>query len=355
MKVTDDDNVEHAVGRHDVRPAEGEGTGDRARLLRRRRQGAVRRRRLVRHGRRRPYRSEWLHADHRPRQGRDQVRRRMDLDHRSREPRGRPSRRRGSGGDRGAAFQMGRAAVAGRRAEARQGAGESRHPGLHGRQGGEVVDARRRRVRRRDPAHRHRQDPEDRRCGNSSRAIACRPIDAGASTALGKGSKKRRRSGTLQRQDMAYYPERRVSKAAVWSRRLAVFSAVLFVVGGDRASARPAGNAGLPCGAWRCRGAGRAALFCLAAEAFRGSGTTAMSAAATLPSPSWLRCGGARALRAARSTAAYAIRSSPTFRPTSTIRRHLSAAAKARTGGHERNPAVHGRSRRGCSWTSIRW
>ena len=34
-----------------------------------------------------------LHADHRPRQGRDQVGRRMDLVDRPREPRGRPSRR----------------------------------------------------------------------------------------------------------------------------------------------------------------------------------------------------------------------------------------------------------------------
>ena len=35
------------------------------------------------------------------------------------------------------------------------------HTGLHGGQGGEVVDARRRRLRRRDPAHGDRQDPED--------------------------------------------------------------------------------------------------------------------------------------------------------------------------------------------------
>ena len=36
--------------------------------------------------------SERLHADHRSRQGRDQVGRRVDLDHRHREPGRRPSR-----------------------------------------------------------------------------------------------------------------------------------------------------------------------------------------------------------------------------------------------------------------------
>ncbi len=60
-----------------------------------------------------------LHADHRPRQGRDQVRRRMDIVDRSRKPRGRPSRCRRGGGDRRAAPAVGRAAAADRRAQAR--------------------------------------------------------------------------------------------------------------------------------------------------------------------------------------------------------------------------------------------
>ena len=107
MKVTDDDEREHALERQDLRPAEGARAGGGARLLWRRRRGAVRRGRLVRHRRCRPYRPERLHADHRPRQGRHQVGRRMDFDHRPREPGRRPSRRRRGRGDRRAAFADG--------------------------------------------------------------------------------------------------------------------------------------------------------------------------------------------------------------------------------------------------------
>ena len=62
------------------------------RLLQGRRRRDPRRGRLLRHRRRRHHRSVRLHADHRPRQGRDQVRRRVDLLDRHREPRRRPSR-----------------------------------------------------------------------------------------------------------------------------------------------------------------------------------------------------------------------------------------------------------------------
>ena len=72
--------------------------------------------RLLRHRRRRHHGPLRLHADHRPLQGRDQVRRRMDFLDRSREPRGRPSQGRRSRGDRRPPSQMGRAAAARRRA-----------------------------------------------------------------------------------------------------------------------------------------------------------------------------------------------------------------------------------------------
>ena len=116
-----------------------------------------------------------LPADHRPLQGRDQVRRRMDFVDRSGEPRGRPPEGGGSRGDRRASSEMGRAAAADRAAQA----GPDRHargnPEVHGRQDRQVVDARRRAVRRRHSAHRHRQDPEDRAARPSSRTTASRP------------------------------------------------------------------------------------------------------------------------------------------------------------------------------------
>ena len=71
-------------------------------------------RRLLRHRRRLDHRPPRLHADHRPRQGRDQIGRRMDILDRSREPRRRSSEGRGSGGDRCQASEVGRTAAAGR-------------------------------------------------------------------------------------------------------------------------------------------------------------------------------------------------------------------------------------------------
>ena len=78
--------------------------------------------RLLRHRRRRDHRPQRLHADHRSRQGRHQVGRRVDFVDRHRKSRGRPPRRPGSGGDRRHPSQMGRAPAADRRAEGRQDA-----------------------------------------------------------------------------------------------------------------------------------------------------------------------------------------------------------------------------------------
>ena len=78
------------------------------------------RRRLVPDRRRRDHRSRRLHPDHRPLQGRDQERRRMDQLDRAREHRRRPSRRRRGGGDRRHASEMGRAAAAHRPAPRRR-------------------------------------------------------------------------------------------------------------------------------------------------------------------------------------------------------------------------------------------
>ena len=78
----------------------------------------VRQRGLVLDRRRRDHRPGRLHADHRPGQGHGALRRRMDQLDRAGECRGRPSGRRGSGGDRRASPEMGRAAAAARRAPA---------------------------------------------------------------------------------------------------------------------------------------------------------------------------------------------------------------------------------------------
>ena len=80
-----------AVRRQDLRPPQGARACGRARLLQGGARADPRRRWLFRYRRRRHHRSARLHADHRPLQGRDQVRRRMDFLDRPGEPRGRPS------------------------------------------------------------------------------------------------------------------------------------------------------------------------------------------------------------------------------------------------------------------------
>jgi acyl-CoA synthetase (AMP-forming)/AMP-acid ligase II len=124
MKIVDDDGRRTALGRQHLRqPAGARSLGD-AQLL----QGRGRRSARVR----RPRADGWfptgdvatidsrrLHADHRPQQGRDQVRRRMDQLDRSREPGHRASGGRQCGGDRRGPPEVGRAAPADRRASRR--------------------------------------------------------------------------------------------------------------------------------------------------------------------------------------------------------------------------------------------
>ena len=60
------------------------------------------------------------------------------------------------------ASEMGRAAAAGGGAEERPEGRQGRNPGFHAGQDRQMVDARRRRLRRRHPAHRDRENPENR-------------------------------------------------------------------------------------------------------------------------------------------------------------------------------------------------
>ena len=55
-----------------------------------------------------------------------------------------------------------------------ESASQGRYPRLHAGQDRQMVDAGRRGLRRRNPAHRHRQDPEDQACANGSRITCCR-------------------------------------------------------------------------------------------------------------------------------------------------------------------------------------
>ena len=108
-----------ALGRQDLRPAEGARARGRARLLPDRRATSSTRRASSTPATSPPS-TPRLHADHRPVEGRHQVRRRVDLLDRDREPRHRPSRRRRGGGDRRPPPEMGRAAAAHRRRQAGQ-------------------------------------------------------------------------------------------------------------------------------------------------------------------------------------------------------------------------------------------
>ena len=112
------------------------------------------------------------HADHRPLQGRDQVGRRMDFVDRTGKPRGRPSQSRRSRRDRRAPSEMGRAAVARHRAQGRPDREQRRDACIPRRQDRQMVDAGRRRVRRRDSAHRHRQNPKRPLCATQFKDYA---------------------------------------------------------------------------------------------------------------------------------------------------------------------------------------
>src|SRR6185312_9765301 len=85
----------------------------------------------------------------------------MDQLDRSRERGDGPSRRRRGGGDRHRPSQVGRAAAADRAEEAGRGDRQGGADRFPRRQGGEMVAARRRAVRRYDSAHRNGQDPQD--------------------------------------------------------------------------------------------------------------------------------------------------------------------------------------------------
>src|SRR3954468_17706673 len=86
----------------------------------------------------------------------------MDFLDRSGESRGRPSQGGRGRGDRRAASEVGRAAAAGRRAEARSAGQQGRDPLVHAGQDRQMVDAGRCRFRAGNPTHRHRQDSENR-------------------------------------------------------------------------------------------------------------------------------------------------------------------------------------------------
>ena len=98
-----------ALGRQVDRRARGARPVDRARVLPRRRERRQVQRRLASHRRHRRDRRARLHHDQRPRQGRDQVRRRVDLLGRAGERDHGPPGGAGGGGDRRAARALGRA------------------------------------------------------------------------------------------------------------------------------------------------------------------------------------------------------------------------------------------------------
>src|SRR6202000_1803499 len=118
------------------------------------------------------HRQPRLYGDHRPRQGRDQVRRRMDQLHRRREHRDGAPLRRLDGGDRRGASQMGRTPAAHRADQARHAGDARRDAGLSRRQDRQMVDARRRRLRGRDSAGRDGQGRQE------GRAPAIRRLQA---------------------------------------------------------------------------------------------------------------------------------------------------------------------------------
>ena len=120
LRIVDDDGVEHAVGRASMGELQVRGPWvmqsyyDNPEAA-----DALHRRRLVPHGRRRHDRSRGLHPDHRPHQGPDQVRRRVDLSRRRREPdHGPPQGARGRG-HRRAPPEVGGASARVRRARSR--------------------------------------------------------------------------------------------------------------------------------------------------------------------------------------------------------------------------------------------
>ena len=101
------------------------------------------------------------HQHHRPLQGRDQVGRRVDFVDRTGKSRGRPSQNRRSRGDRRAPSEMVGAAAPCRGAQGRPDRDQGRAAGIPQRQDRQLVAAGRCCLRRRNSAHRDRQDSED--------------------------------------------------------------------------------------------------------------------------------------------------------------------------------------------------
>ena len=110
LRLVDDDGGEVAVGRGVDRRDRGARAVDRRRATTATSSGRREvRRRLAAHRRHRGGRRARLRPDHRPHQGRDQVRRRVDLLGRARERADGPPRRDRGGGDRQARRALGRA------------------------------------------------------------------------------------------------------------------------------------------------------------------------------------------------------------------------------------------------------
>ena len=113
VKIVDEAGDALAGGWENRRAFDGPRPLDHVRLFRGRRgqRSGLRRPRLVLDRRHRHHRCAWVHGDHRPRQGHDQIRRRVDQLDRAREPGSRSPRGRRGRGHRRSPPEMGRAAA----------------------------------------------------------------------------------------------------------------------------------------------------------------------------------------------------------------------------------------------------
>ena len=171
MKVVDESGQELPWDGSQRRRTEGARPICLPRLLPARPLAGARRGRVVRDRRRRDHPPGRLPADHRPRQGRDQVRRRMDQLRRPRELRMRSCGRADGRGDRRASPEVGRASGAAGRAEARLHAAVRVDHGAPGQSLREVAVAGYNPVRRDAADDRDRQDQQ---------AVAARRLRTGA-------------------------------------------------------------------------------------------------------------------------------------------------------------------------------
>ena len=179
IRIIGGDGCRAALGRQERRRDPGARTVHRRRVPRRdARPGEVLRRRLAAHGRRRDDRPPWLRAHHRPREGLDQVGRRVDQLGRHGEPADGASGGAGGRGDRDRGCEVGRAAARLRRAQGRQDRFARRVARPSWRQAREVAVARPIRVSRRDSAHLYGQVLEGQAAGAVSlMRCACIYVD----------------------------------------------------------------------------------------------------------------------------------------------------------------------------------